>query len=84
MAFVPVYILILFSTILIDYIAGILIENSEGTKRKRFLIISIVANLGILVFFKYANFLSSNINAVFHIANINAQMPLMKILLPVG
>src|ERR1700733_2662847 len=42
MAFVPVYILILFFTIIIDYIAGILIENAEGRKRKWFLVMSIV------------------------------------------
>ena len=34
MAFIPAYILILFFTIGIDYVAGILIENAAGTRRK--------------------------------------------------
>jgi len=33
-AFIPVYIFILIFTIIIDYIAGILIENAKGKKRK--------------------------------------------------
>src|SRR6185437_11302533 len=56
MAFVPVYILILLLTIVIDYIAGILIENAVGARRKWFLVMSIVANVGVLVVFKYYNF----------------------------
>lgn len=36
MAFVPVYILILFSVITIDYIAGIYIEKVEGKKNAFF------------------------------------------------
>jgi len=48
MAFIPVYIFILFVTIIVDYIAGILIEKESGGRRKLFLIISIVVNLGFL------------------------------------
>ena len=52
MAFVPIYILILFFTIIIDYIAGIVIENAQSKKRKLFLSLSICANVGVLAFFK--------------------------------
>ena len=64
MAFIPVYILILFFTIAIDYVAGIVIENAEGRKRKMWLIASIVANVGVLAIFKYFNFLSANANTI--------------------
>ncbi len=37
MAFVPIYILILGFTIIIDYYAGILIERSEGKEEKSIL-----------------------------------------------
>ncbi|MEO7685265.1 MAG: MBOAT family protein, partial [Gemmatimonadaceae bacterium] len=37
MAFIPVYILILFFTIAVDYAAAILIENAQGTRRRMFL-----------------------------------------------
>jgi hypothetical protein len=55
MAFIPVYILILFFTIAVDYVAGILIEDAEGRRRKMFLLMSIVANVGVLAIFKYFN-----------------------------
>jgi alginate O-acetyltransferase complex protein AlgI len=38
MVFIPVYILILGFTIVIDYFAGILLENTDGKKRKYFLV----------------------------------------------
>lgn len=60
MAFVPVYILILAFTIVIDYFAGIYIEKAEGKKKKAYLIISIIANIGVLAIFKYYNFLNEN------------------------
>jgi D-alanyl-lipoteichoic acid acyltransferase DltB (MBOAT superfamily) len=59
-AFIPKYLLILLFTIVIDYFAGIIIENSVGKKRKAWLIISLIANIGILAIFKYYNFLIEN------------------------
>lgn len=58
MAFIPAYILILAFTILIDYIAGILIENANGSKRFYFLWLSLIANISILGLFKYYNFIT--------------------------
>lgn len=79
MFFIPVYILILFFTIIIDYIAGIMIEK-EQRRKKLFLILSIIANVGILAVFKYFNFLAININAV---ADKDI-VPLLNIILPIG
>ena len=56
MVFKPEYILILFGTIIIDYFAGIWIENAKGIRRKQFLILSLIANIGVLAVFKYYNF----------------------------
>ncbi len=80
MAFIPVYILILAGTIIIDYCAGILIENAAPKKRKLYLLLSIVANIGVLAVFKYYNFFIENINAVAG----SVQLPLLGILLPIG
>ncbi len=80
MAFVPVYILILAGTIVVDYFAGIFIENAEGKKRKHFLIMSLVANIGVLAVFKYYNFFIENVNLIQHYFNI----PYLSILLPIG
>lgn len=63
MYFIPVYILILFVTILIDYGAGILLEDTTDAKRKKFYLgCSIVANVGVLAIFKYYNFFLDNLN----------------------
>jgi alginate O-acetyltransferase complex protein AlgI len=64
MAFRPVYILILGFTIVIDYIAGIWIEKSEGKRRKWLLIISLISNIGVLAIFKYYDFFVDNLNFV--------------------
>jgi D-alanyl-lipoteichoic acid acyltransferase DltB (MBOAT superfamily) len=61
-AFIPAYILILFATIIVDYFAGILIAKYSRKQRKKMLLLSIVANVGILAIFKYYNFFISNVN----------------------
>ncbi len=84
MAFIPVYILILAFTIVIDYIAGIYIERSAGKRRKSFLVISLIANIGILCFFKYFNFFNDNISALLRIAEFQNPVSNLSILLPIG
>ena len=84
MAFIPIYILILFLTIVVDYIAGILIENAEGSRRKLFLAMSILANVGILGFFKYYNFFADNVNGLFSWTHVHAALPFLRIILPIG
>jgi D-alanyl-lipoteichoic acid acyltransferase DltB (MBOAT superfamily) len=61
-AFIPAYILILFATIIVDYFAGISIAKYSRKQRKKMLLLSIVANVGILAIFKYYNFFISNVN----------------------
>ncbi len=82
MSFIPVYILILGFTIVVDYIAGIYIERSESKKRKLFLVLSLAANIGVLMFFKYWNFLNENLTALLH--KDQATLPYITILLPIG
>jgi alginate O-acetyltransferase complex protein AlgI len=84
MFFVPIYIVILFGTIIVDYFAGILIENAEGKKKRWFLVMSLVANIGVLAVFKYYNFFIGNIDDALHFFGIHADLPLLKILLPIG
>ncbi len=84
MAFVPIYIIILFATIVIDYYAGILIENAPDSRRRLYLSMSIFANVGVLFFFKYYNFFADNFNQLFAWSKVNADIPLLKIILPIG
>ncbi|MGI9077813.1 MAG: MBOAT family O-acyltransferase [Gemmatimonadaceae bacterium] len=84
MAFVPAYILILFFTILVDYFAGLAIERATGPRRKAYLWISIAANVGVLAVFKYAVFFAGNANALLGFAGFPTDVPVLRILLPVG
>ncbi len=84
MAFVPVYILILGFTIVIDYIAGIYIERAVGKQRKLFLILSLVANISVLVLFKYYNFINENLNWLIGELGHESPAPYLNILLPIG
>ena len=84
MAFIPVYLLILLFTIAIDYAAGILIENAEGRRRKVWLIMSIIANVGVLAVFKYFNFFSANANAIAEVFHWPYEFPILGIILPIG
>ena len=86
MYFIPVYILILFFTIIIDYIAGILLEDAPNPRRRKFYLAwSIVANVGVLAIFKYYNFFLDNINAA-SVALVGDYVPLhyLGIALPIG
>lgn len=77
------YLLILVFTIIVDYFAGLWIEKSEGKRRKWALIISIVANVGVLAVFKYANFIIGTANsALFRLGQDS--FDLLDILLPIG
>lgn len=83
-AFVPAYLSILFLTIIIDYVAGIRIAGSTGAARKVYLTGSIIANIGVLVVFKYYNFGIQNINALLAFSGTDTRLPLWDILLPIG
>jgi len=83
MYFKPVYILIIFFTILVDYVAGIGIEMASGYYKKVFLVLSLVTNIGVLAFYKYFNFLSQNINVLSHKFG-GPQLPLLDFILPIG
>lgn len=76
----PVYVcLMLFST-LSDYLHGLAIDACKHRATKKVLLItSIIINLGMLGFFKYADFLVETINLVF-----GTTIPLLSLPLPIG
>ena len=84
MYFVPVYILILGFTIVIDYFAGIYLEQTKGRRKKMFLVASLIANIGVLAIFKYYNFFNDNLTLLLHGAGFQNPVPYLSILLPVG
>jgi alginate O-acetyltransferase complex protein AlgI len=83
MVFKPVYILILFGTIIIDYYAGLWIEKThDQPRRKALLVISLISNIGILAFFKYYDFLSDSINGFLRLAELGPLVPPLGGLVP--
>ena len=85
MFFKPEYILILAFTIIIDYFAGIWIEGQQNQrKRKLFLILSLVANIGVLAAFKYFNFVNEQVTGLARVFGYNNPIPYLKIILPIG
>lgn len=83
-AFIPVYIFVLFATIVIDYIAAIFIEREEGEKKKIYLIISIISTCFVLFIFKYFNFINGNISAIARFLHWNYPVQALQIILPIG
>jgi alginate O-acetyltransferase complex protein AlgI len=81
-AFIPAYLLILIGVILIDYAAARLIESATGARRRSLLILSLIANVGILAFFKYYDFAWINLNALLGLAGGSLPIPSLKQLLP--
>jgi alginate O-acetyltransferase complex protein AlgI len=85
MFFKPVYILILFFTITIDYWVGLLLEWTERKKRKKLILLgSIIANVGVLAVFKYYNFIITNLEVFLNLRNHTCSFPHLDILLPIG
>lgn len=83
MCWEPTYALLLLSSTLVTYLAGVLIERYRA-RAKVFLSLSIIINLGILFFYKYYAFAAENITAALNALGIDMHVPEFKVLLPVG
>jgi len=76
--------LILLSTV-VDYIVAQKIHASDvQSVRKRWVTISLVSNLGLLAVFKYFNFFVDSFAEVLAAVGMQANMPSLQIILPVG
>lgn len=76
----PKHILTMLLSIAINYSFGLLIHISDGKKaRKTFLWFAVACNVGILVYYKYLNFIISTFCDVFSIETINS-----NIIMPIG
>ena len=86
MWFIPKYIFILLITILIDYSSGILIEKwkDDISKKKAYLVVSIVSTCMVLFIFKYLNFCSANLVALAQHFGWSHPQKILNIALPIG
>lgn len=77
----PVYITMMFVSIAIDYVHGLLVEKHRADDRraKRYVMQSVLFNLLLLGFFKYYDFLAANLSLI-----PGVQLPQLGIPLPIG
>jgi len=69
----------------IDYTCGLKIAaETSHWRRKMWLTVSVVSNLGMLGFFKYFNFFAENLDRVLGPLGLSADWPVVTILLPMG
>ncbi len=76
----PVYVMLMLFSTVSDYLHGILIDRFRGKRAaKVFLVSSVLINLLVLGFFKYADFLTATVNGV-----AGTQIPQLNLPLPIG
>jgi len=76
--------LLIYTTIW-DFYLGKLIWKSTSIKRKKIILItSLAGNLGLLGFFKYADFAITQFNILGHYFDLANQIPLLNLTLPIG
>ena len=74
----PTYILIMILSIVFTYFYGLLIDRFKKYS-KVFLILSICTSIGLLIYFKYTNFIIENINLWF-----SNKIDFIEVILPIG
>jgi alginate O-acetyltransferase complex protein AlgI len=75
--------LLIFSTLLDFYVGKAIFETSDKKKKKLLLISSLAGNLGLLGFFKYADFGIVQINQFTNTLGIS-EIPALGLILPIG
>jgi D-alanyl-lipoteichoic acid acyltransferase DltB (MBOAT superfamily) len=72
--------------VLINYSLGIGIDKfRENISVKKFLHYSgVTFNIGLLIFYKYLNFLGENLNELFSVFGANNVVPHIKVIIPIG
>ena len=77
----PKYVFLMIFSILVNYVFGRLMDKNRGNGKrlKLMLVLSVVIDLGLLGFFKYTDFIISNVNAIF-----STGFDLLNIALPIG
>ncbi len=87
----PVYVLVMLGSIVLNYTAGLLIhiQRRQAKKKRTFftektiVVLCITANLGLLIYFKYTNFIIQNVNAIFQDSAL-APIVYPHVILPIG
>jgi alginate O-acetyltransferase complex protein AlgI len=79
----PWYLLLLMTSTTIDWWAARRME-ADPAHKKRYLAFSLASNLGMLAYFKYANFFIDNVGAILTSVGLPTSPHVLKVILPVG
>ncbi|HPB25935.1 MAG TPA: MBOAT family O-acyltransferase [Bacteroidales bacterium] len=79
----PLFVFVIFGSIICDFLFAKYIHKSEGLKKKLLLTAAISLNVGILIYFKYANFFVENLNTLLYSFGFT-EIQWVKIALPIG
>ena len=81
----PRFLILIWISTIVDYITGFMIHRTDTPAGKRWwLITSVCANLGLLGFFKYANFFISSFQGLMNAVGFHADPVVLNIVLPLG
>ena len=85
MAWKPVYIVLMLATTTVAYITGLKMGNiKQKEKRKKYLYLSLIVNLGLLITFKYFNFFNDSAKLIANNLGVQYNIPNLNVLLPMG
>jgi alginate O-acetyltransferase complex protein AlgI len=72
-------------TAAMDYVLALGMDRTDSSARRKLLLgISLTVNLGVLGYFKYANFFLDSLTQTLHALGASASMPLLQVILPIG
>ena len=79
----PVYLLLMLLTIVVNYLCGNMIyaQRQRGQSGMAVMLVSLIVNLGLLAYFKYAGFIAETLNAFLP---QQIHIPIASIALPIG
>lgn len=79
----PTYIFLMLATTIYNYICGRLLgkwqQKGNQKRQKAIVAAAVIGDLAVLGFFKYSNFVTGNLNSIFHL-----DIQFMQIALPIG
>src|SRR5947209_3099151 len=77
--------LLLAASCVVDYFLALGLEALSSPRLRRLLLLlSLSANVGLLICFKYANFFLRSLEESVHVFGFDLALPVLRVLLPVG
>jgi alginate O-acetyltransferase complex protein AlgI len=80
-------VLVLFVSIIVNYILGLFVDDAtqanDKTKKSRYVTLAVIFNIGVLAYYKYANFFIAELAPIFDSIGINSTH-WQQVILPIG